>query len=115
MEEAHAAYQVLARESPDNLGFQLYLGILAARLSQRDEAARVDSLLAAQELPYERGQLAVNRARIAAALGDRERAVNLLQDAFSRGTGYGIWLHREPAFDGLRDYPAFLELLRPKG
>ena len=84
-------------------------------LPDRDEAARVDSLLAARDVPYQLGGPTMNRARIAAALGDRERAVNLLQDGFSRGSAYGIWLHREPAFDGLRDYPAFMELLRPKG
>ena len=31
------------------------------------------------------------------------------------GIAYGIWLHREPDFESMRDYPPFKELMRPKG
>ena len=77
----------------------------------------MDSLLATTQstLPYQVGMPTRARAMLAAALGERERALNLLRDAFSEGVPYGLWLHSEPAFASLRDYPPFQELLQPKG
>ena len=75
----------------------------------------MDDRLAAIAEPYVFGGPTLWRALIAASLGERERAVNLLRDAFGRGADYGIWLHRDPDLASLRDYPPFQELLRPKG
>jgi hypothetical protein len=57
------------------------------------------------------------RARIAGTLGDRDATVALLRDAFARGATWGarLDLHRDPAFDGLRGYPPFEQLMRPQG
>ncbi|MCZ6917141.1 MAG: serine/threonine-protein kinase [Gemmatimonadetes bacterium] len=116
-DEARQAYRRLALESPNDLEYQLQLELLALYAGDRDEESVLDSLLAAAQrnLPYQLGRPTRARAMLAAALGDRERAVNLLRDAFSEGVPYGIWLHQEPAFDSLRGYPPFQELLRPKG
>ena len=56
------------------------------------------------------------RAYIAAALGDREQAVELLREAFDQGgTGFmGGW-HRTGQLQPLRDYPPYQEFMRPKG
>jgi hypothetical protein len=54
------------------------------------------------------------RARIAAQLGDRDRAVDLLREAYSRGASYGLWLHNDPLLDDLRGYPPFERFIAPK-
>jgi hypothetical protein len=86
-----------------------------ARLGDRDGASDVDERLAAIDRPYLYGQTTLWRARIAAVLGERERAVVLLRNAFAEGLRYGIWLHRDIHFESLSDHAAFQELKRPKG
>ena len=49
-------------------------------------------------------------AKIAVALGDRERATALLHEY-----GYQPGLHWAPPLEPLWDYPPFQEFLRPKG
>jgi hypothetical protein len=55
------------------------------------------------------------QACIAALLGEKERAMTLLHDAYTQGRAFTIWLHRDMDLEPLRDYPPFQELLRPKG
>ena len=114
-EEARELYREFAEQSPAAYGNVGVLGVIAARLGEIEEARRIDDRLAAIDRPYVFGGPMLWRARIAASLGERERAVNLLRDAFGRGTNYGIWLHRDPELASLRDYPPFQDLLRPKG
>ena len=116
-DDARQAYQRLGLESPSNLDFQVQLELAALHAGDRDEGDVLDSRLAAAQgsLPYQRGRPTRARAMLAAARGDRAAALNLLRDAFSEGVPYGLWLHSEPAFASLRDYPPFQELLKPKG
>jgi hypothetical protein len=56
------------------------------------------------------------RAKIAAAMGDYDQAVALLRESFHLGVPPGrMTLHFDYDVADLRDYPAFQELLRPKG
>ena len=73
-----------------------------------EQAARADG---------SRGLASWTRARIAAALGDSDRAIELLEDAFSRGAGWSqrLDLHRDPAFDSLRGIAGFERLRVPQG
>ncbi len=52
---------------------------------------------------------------VLALLGERERAVMLLREAFAQGYPYTLVLHTDIDLESLRDYPLFQELLRPKG
>jgi hypothetical protein len=61
------------------------------------------------------GEHTYYRAGIAANLGERERAVELLRDAFAQGQYFGYSLHNSLALEPLRGYPPFEELIRPKG
>lgn len=54
------------------------------------------------------------RARVAALLGDREAAVELLRRAFGEGLPYGIWIHLDRDLEPLSGYLPFQELIRPK-
>jgi tetratricopeptide (TPR) repeat protein len=113
--EAHELFVELAERSPHDTRFQGYLGILQARLGNQDAALQISDELAAVDLPFGRGENTLWRSRIAALLGDRQQAVELLRSAINEGVYFGIWLHRDPDFESLRDYPPFQELLRPKG
>jgi hypothetical protein len=55
------------------------------------------------------------RACIAAHLGDKQKAVKLLKEAFNQGQNYGVYLHNDMELEPLRDYPPFQELIKPKG
>src|SRR5438445_503620 len=98
----------------DQMDYLGYLGAIAARQGNREQALRVDSALAGVKRPYIFGRHAVWRARIQALLGEREGAVALLRDAFAQGYPHAHALHVDLAFDALRDYAPFRELVKPK-
>ncbi len=98
----------------DQMDYLGYRGAIAARQGKRDEALRIDQLLARVQRPYLFGRPAVWRARIQALLGERDAAVALLRDAFARGYPHAHGLHVDLAFESLRDYGPFRELLTPK-
>ncbi len=107
----------LARAHPRNEQYAGLLGVLAAQRGDRAEAARIDRLLVALERPLGRGQATYWRACIAALLGERDTAVDLLARALDAGYVYQVRFlnaHVEPSFAALRTYPRFRELLRPK-
>jgi len=97
--------------SMDYLG---YLGAIAARQGDREQALRVERRLAGAERPYFFGRHTIWRARIHALLGERELATTLVREALSRGYPHADELHTDIDFESLRDYPPFQELLRPK-
>ncbi|MDQ3309775.1 MAG: tetratricopeptide repeat protein, partial [Gemmatimonadota bacterium] len=113
--EARTLFQSLAAEKPDNVSYQGYLGVVAARTGDRATAARISQALGSLDRPYLFGQYLYWQARIAAVLGERERAVTLLTNAYTEGRSYDASVHAEMDFESLRGYPPFRELLRPKG
>jgi tetratricopeptide (TPR) repeat protein len=97
--------------SADYLGLR---GTLAARLGDSAGAARLSAQLAAQPRKYNFGVPTLWRARIAAVRGQADSAVALLKLAFAEGREYDLWLHRDGDLQGLRDYPPFAALVRPR-
>jgi hypothetical protein len=89
------------------------LGVAAARRGDVATARRADSLLRAP-VAYSLGFPSLARARIAAALGEGERALALLRESFADGLWYPDLPHSDPAFSALRDSPAFLAVIRPR-
>jgi Flp pilus assembly protein TadD len=113
--EAAAVCQELVRRSPqdpDYLGIQ---GALAARMGRRDEAMRISGELQRMSGPYLFGSNTYRRACIAAVLGDRRGAVELLRQSIAEGKPYSRNIHREIDFEPLWDFAPFRELLKPKG
>jgi serine/threonine-protein kinase len=104
----------LAVAPPDAVDRRGYLGALAARRGDRAAALAADSVLASLRRAYLVGRHTYWRARIAALLGDRERAVTLLRDALREGRTYPM-LHGEADLAPLHGMPAFEDLIRPKG
>jgi tetratricopeptide (TPR) repeat protein len=113
-EDADTLFAALIEDSPDNLTYRGFRGATLAHLGRRDAAMAIDRWLSELEQPFMRGSNTRWRAAIAAILGERERAVRLLQQALREGSYYGTSLHRDPAFESLRDYRPFQELFRPK-
>ena len=72
--------------------------------------------MAKTERPFLRGAHYFARARVLAALGDREGSMRALETAFSQGLAWdGTDMHLNIAFRALRDYPPFVELMKPEG
>ncbi|MEO8451077.1 MAG: BTAD domain-containing putative transcriptional regulator [Gemmatimonadota bacterium] len=93
-----------------------FAGIASAHLGDRTDTERVDRLLAAIIDRYSFGQVDFMRARIAAQLGESDRAVGLLQQAFARGYNYmEAFEAHPPEFLALRSRADFQEMMRPKG
>jgi tRNA A-37 threonylcarbamoyl transferase component Bud32/TolB-like protein len=99
---------------PDRLDYLGYLGVIAARRGDREQALRVDRTLAELKRPYLFGRHTMWRARIHARLGERDVAVGLVREALSHGYPHMHALHADLDFEALRDYPPFRELLKPK-
>ena len=117
-DSARAIAAQLARTHPRNEQYAGLLGALAAQRGDRVEAARLDQLLVTLERPLRRGQATYWRSCIAALLGERDSAVDLLARALDAGYVYQVRFlnaHVEPCFRTLREYPRFQTLLAPKG
>ena len=110
------AERLLAIQMPaPGPGQVAWRGVLAARRGDSTAARGFAARLAAMKSPYVRGGTLYGRARIAAALGEKEQAVNLLRSAFADGLTYDGTVHGLPEFAAMRDYPPFVQLMTPKG
>jgi hypothetical protein len=109
--------QALSREAPDSLGARgNYAVALVICGGPRAEARKIAAALATVERPYLRGEHLYQRSRILAVLGDREGAMRALEAAYAQGYAWsGTTMHLESAFASFRDYPPFVELMKPKG
>lgn len=83
--------------------------LLAARAGDSETARRIDAELAAVDRPYDLGETPAWRARIAAVLGENDRAVALVRRALAEGRSgqFRTALHTLRDFDALRDRPDF--------
>jgi tetratricopeptide (TPR) repeat protein len=111
-EEARTLVETLAMH--DSLSYMEHLGILAARGGDEEAADTSLDWLGARTDKYLNGRHRYAQARIAAELGDKERALEFLRRALAEGRTYPE-LHRDHHLRRLRDYPPFQELVRPKG
>ena len=116
-DEAKEHYEGLAKEFPDSLGYKSFLGNLAALLGNRTEAQRISDELGKIERPYLFGTIPYYQANIASLLGEKEKAVKLLQESLARGGVFspGGAYHAVMALEPLADYPPFKEFIKPKG
>ncbi len=119
-DEALPLFEELAEEHSQDVDYLAWLGALAARRGDREEALRISEELRLCDRQrctgfLEPGMPTVNRAWIAALLGDREEAVTLLRQVLGVSYADYAWVHYDIFSEPLRDYPPFQEFMRPKG
>jgi tetratricopeptide (TPR) repeat protein len=114
-DQARAILEKAARATPADVEIEGSLGVLAESRGDRAEADRIAAVLAGDTRRYLYGKPYFWRARMAAARGDKEAAVQLLREAFAHGYRYSWAFHLTPEFQGLRDYPPFEDIARAKG
>jgi tetratricopeptide (TPR) repeat protein/TolB-like protein len=90
-------------------------GWLAAKKGWRSSVEEIDAQLTALTDPSMRLLVETARSRLAAGLGDRERAIGLLEKSRARGmvrTAVGNDMHADPFYDELRGDPRFERINR---
>jgi tetratricopeptide (TPR) repeat protein len=118
-DKAEALFEDLHSELPDDnyvgVDYYGYLGSIAARKGNREEALKISQTLKDNKTHYLLGNHTYWRARIAALLGDKEGAVYLLQEAVNQGHDYTDLYFYPMDFESLQDFPPFQQLMKPKG
>nr|NIR45812.1 hypothetical protein [Gemmatimonadota bacterium]NIR76678.1 hypothetical protein [Candidatus Kutchimonas denitrificans]NIS02427.1 hypothetical protein [Gemmatimonadota bacterium]NIT68331.1 hypothetical protein [Gemmatimonadota bacterium]NIU54798.1 hypothetical protein [Gemmatimonadota bacterium] len=125
-DEAEAIFESLSGDWARTVGYKVStphhvsvvgaVGVVAAARGDREEAMRISQQLEDLERhPISRRPVPAWQAAIAAQLGEKERAVNLLGQALSHGLLHGPQIHSDFDFAPLQDYPPFRTLVRPKG
>ena len=114
-EEAETQFEELARGAPNDVNFQGYLGVLAARRGDIEEAERISQGLVGLANPYDFGRETYWQACIASQSGELDRAMVLLRESYARGRVFTVRLHADMDLEPLRDYLPYQEFMRPKG
>lgn len=83
-------------------------------MGNKEEALKISKQLEDEKRPYLFGNPTFWRARIAALLGDKESAVNLIRRAAKEGYSYSS-IHPCEDFESLGDYPPYILRMKPKG
>ncbi len=109
-EESVAAAEKAVAIAPGGQFFLSALGASYAAAGRESDARRVLSQL--KEMSATRYVSPYHLSLIHLWLGERERALSLLEKAQSIGDGWLVWLAVEPQFDPLRDEPRFDEILK---
>jgi len=111
LSEAVELCQALAAQ--DKNGRDQYLGllgVLSVRMGDRRRASELLEQLAGDDRPFTFGEPQLQAGRIAAELGDPERAQVLLASALRKGYPYDMELHRDPSLARLRSFPIMRQL-----
>jgi tetratricopeptide (TPR) repeat protein len=106
---------LLRNETQGSLLYHRYVGVTSAMMGDSARALEMSDRLASLDLPYIRGWNTQARARIAAALGNHERAMQLILEAYEQGAPFHLEFHRDIDLLLLETYPPFEEWVRPKG
>jgi len=90
-------------------------GVIAAACGDTSQAMADLAWLESLRDHTVRGSPTFFRAAIASALGERERAMDLLSTAFAQGYHYGWITGQREWLASLEGYPAFVDFMRPEG
>ena len=112
-DEAQDVCEDLHVEYPEEIFYLGRLGTLAARKGNTEGANRISGQLAQLDRPYLFGRHTYWQARIAAVLGEKEKAITLIKEALAQGRTYSDLYNMD--FESLKDYPPFVELKKPIG
>src|SRR5262249_54067611 len=88
------------------------LGLVYAITGREEEARKIAVELESQAKP---GNLSSGLPYIYAALGDRDRALHWLEQAYQQRVSTLVFIKQGPPFESLHDDPRFEDLLRRIG
>ncbi len=92
------------------------VGIINAKMNNRESAEDVIEELKTNDGPAKKGRYKYALARIYAALNEKELAVEYLQQAFDEGFGFNMYSYDYDAeLVPLHGYSAYEEFEKPKG
>jgi len=112
--DASAMAKSILRRAP-NQSMELAIVGIAAAISGDSASARAQmTLLIQSDGAPDHARRLYEAAKIAARLGERDHAVELLRRAFASGQPHTFWDHLATAFEPLRALPAYQELMRPR-
>jgi tetratricopeptide (TPR) repeat protein len=111
--DAVAEVQKAVLLAPKSTLVRSELAYAYAKAGRREEALRVMDEL--QRSPGERRVSPFHLALVHIALGENDRAIELLEKAYDERAERLVWLRADPRFDPLRLNPRFNELLRAMG
>ena len=117
-DEADDIYNKLAKNHADSYYHFNYIakqGCVASRKGNLEEARKIYEELGSIDRPYMFGRPAYLQARIASLLGEKQNAVDLLQQAMREGLRFGLYVIQGQDFLPLKDFPPFQEFIKPKG
>jgi serine/threonine-protein kinase len=114
-DEAANMFRELAAEYPDSVNFQGFLGAIAARRGDKEEARAIAERLAGTNDPYDFGRDTYWQACVYALLGERDLAMRLLRQSYAEGRKFNLQLHRDLDLQPLWGDRKFLDFLEPKG
>jgi serine/threonine-protein kinase len=103
-DEAIAAHEKAVSINPAWIGA---LGVTYAKAGREEDARRILSEIEAQPVS---GWNVLGMADINAALGDTDETLRWL--AYDQPHAWYPWIHKNPAYESLRDDPRFQELIR---
>ena len=112
VDSAIARFTLVARDAAriDAAG---YLGIALAAHGDTARARTIADSLGAMTRPWLFGNHTFLSAAIVGSIGDRDRAMQLLQKSHDEGVGMDTW-HFSPALNGMRGYAPFDALMSPR-
>ena len=113
-DEAQAVTDSLVTAQPKNDVYLGLSGVIAARKGDRTTAQRIALTLSSADRPVHGGLNSVRRAGIAAILGDKDAAVQLLADAIAQGYSDIYWSDSDTNVESLRGYASFERLRKPR-
>jgi eukaryotic-like serine/threonine-protein kinase len=111
--ESVPEFQKALSLSPGSTLIKAELGYAFAKSGRREEALRVLDEL--QRSPGQRRASAFHLALVHIGLGENDRAIELLENAYNERAERLVWLRADPRFDPLRLDPRFNEILRGMG
>ena len=112
-DEARQLFAELGTAMPANPVPLRYLGTIAARTGDTEAARAYSRELDQMTGLHLLGHQTLGMAAIAARLGEREHAVDLLRRAVTEGVRFGTVLHSDPDLLVLADYVPFQQFMRP--
>ena len=112
--EALTLAESLSVRQPGDVALTAIVGAISARMGDWATARRIDTTLSTSPVSIDARWLKVVRARLAATLGDRDRAVALVRSACMHGCPNFEDLHSDLEFDALRTYRPFVAMMRQR-